>query len=284
MADNDMHYNGSSENINRTIPDINLPPVPPSTGPIGPDPGGSNWLLPEDTPEAALDYYGQVRFINASTYPVAVNIAIDDTVYASNSWFASVSEYGWVADGFHTVTVRRSFGPRTLLYQQTLPFVAGQMNTMILTDTSAGGMELINVSDSGCRNLPYNVSCFRFANMSYSGSDFDLLLSNGEMIFNHIDFQSVSPYKQAIAGTYRFMVTNSTLFPVPRDLPVIVISNVSQTIHSHRPLTTFDAELTAGQNMTAYVIGHTWSDAFPLQVIVVPDIDQTELQPFTATS
>ncbi len=288
MADNDMHYNGTSQNLNRIVTDSNFPPVTPpfpgGTGQIGPGTGGSNWLLPEGTPEVSSDYYGQVRFFNASTYPMPVNIAIDDTIYSQNSQFTSVSDYGWVADGFHTVTVRRASGPRTLLYQQTFPFAANQMNTMILTDSPSGGMEIVSISDTGCSNLPYNISCFRFGNMAYSGSDFDLLLSTGETIFNNIDFQAVSTYKQAVAGTYQFVVTNSTAFPTPRDLPIIVIGNLSSTSNNRMPLVTFDADLAAGQNVSAYVIGNSWSDSFPLQVVVLLDSVSSGLQPFTATS
>ncbi|MGL5437153.1 MAG: DUF4397 domain-containing protein [Lachnospiraceae bacterium] len=288
MADNDMHYNGTNQYLNPIATDIGFPPVTPpipgGTGSIGPGTGGNNWLLPEGTPEVSGIYYGQVRFLNASTYNMPVNIAIDDAVYSPNSQFSTISDYGWVADGFHTVTVRRATGPRTLLYQQTFPFMANQMITMILTDSSTGGMELVSVSDTGCSNLPYNISCFRFANMSYSGSDFDLQLSTGETIFNNIDFQAISTYKQAVAGTYQFNVVNSTAFPTPRNLSIIVIGNAGSAAAANQPLVTFDVDLTAGQNMTAYAIGNPWSADYPLQVMVVLDSVQSGLQPFTATS
>lgn len=272
MADQDAHYNGTNEinnaRTNQPIPGI--PGVPPTL----PSLPGQN---------VPGQFYGQVRFLNASTYNMPVNIMIDDTVYSPNSVFSTVSEYGWVADGFHTVTVRQATGPRTLLYQQTLPFTANQMTTMVLNDSMTSGMDITAVSDTGCMNLPFNVSCFRFANMAYSGSNFDLLLDNGDTVFNNVDFKTVASYKQAIAGTYHFRVVNSNLYPTPRALPIIIIGNISMPSSMRQPLVSFDADLAAGQNVSAYVIGNTWSDQYPLQVVVTLDGVKSNLQPFVTT-
>lgn len=302
MADNDMHNNGSDPNTNSPItrnpPDTHrfppvMPPLPWETGQM--DQSGQSgqgaagmWQVPVTIPAVPEfsrtpgQYYGQVRFINASTYNLPVNIFIDETIYSSNSQFGGVSEYGWVADGFHTVTVRPASGPRTLLFDQTFPFPAGQMMTMVLTDSSSGGLDMVSISDTGCSNLPYNVSCFRFANMAYSGSAFDLLLSTGETVFNNIGFQTVSPYKQAVAGNYRFVVVNANTFPTARVLPIIIVGGTASVAAINQPLIPFDANLVAGQSFTAYVIGNSWSSDYPLQVIVVPDSVPSGLQPFAA--
>lgn len=293
MADNDMHYNGSKPNTNspltRNPPDTHcfppvMPPFPWETGQAGIgicELPGTIAAVPQ-FPQIPGQSYGQVRFINASTYNLPVNIAIDETIFSANAQFGTVSDYGWIADGFHTITVRRATGPRTLLYEQTFPFVAGQMTTMVLTDNHSGGLDMVSVSDTGCYNLPYNVSCFRFANMAYSGSVFDLLLSTGGIIFNNIGFQVVSTYKQAIAGTYRFIVTNAITLPAPQILPVIIAGSTDSAAVITQPLITFEADLAAGQNFTAYVIGSPWAPDFPLQVLVVRDAIPSVLQPLAA--
>lgn len=214
-------------------------------------------------------YYGQVRFLNASTNGITVNISIDGTMYALNSRFATLSNYDWISDGFHTITVQRAGGLRSTLLQQTFPFTAGQKVTMVLTDSAEGGLELIRVIDTGCRNLPSTSGCFRFANMTYSGSTVDLLLS-GQTVFRNIRYQSVSSYKQALAGSYLFTAVTASSYTFIRELPIIVIGAIATSMNNRETLLTFNANIRAGRNYTAYLIGNTWSST-NIQVIIAED-------------
>lgn len=215
-------------------------------------------------------YYGQVRFLNASTNSFSVNISIDNTSYAVNSRFGTISGYEWITDGFHTVTVRRASGMRSILLQQTFPFTAGQKVTFVLTDAAPGGLDLVRVIDTGCNNLPVNSGCFRFANMTYSGTSYDLLLTGGSTIFRNVGFQKVSAYKQAVAGSYRFTITRSNSYGFIQELPVIVIGAVTSSFGINNAVLTFDTSIAAGRNYTAYMIGNTWSN-YNLQVMTVMD-------------
>ncbi len=215
-------------------------------------------------------YYGRVRFLNASTNSFNVNISIDNTTYAANSRFGSISNYDWIIDGFHTITVRRANGLRSILLQQTFPFTAGQKVTFVLTDAVSGGLDLVRVIDTGCNNLPSNSGCFRFANMTYSGSSYDLLLTGGSTIFRNIGYQKVSPYKQAAAGSYRFTITSSNTYGFIQELPVIVLGAITNSFGISNAVLTFDANISAGRNYTAYAIGNTWSN-YNLQVLTVAD-------------
>lgn len=223
-------------------------------------------IYPSITPQ----YYGQVRFLNASTNSFPVNISIDNSAYALNSRFATVSNYDWISDGFHTITIRRAAGLRSVLLQQTFPFVAGQKVTMVLTDGASGGLELIRIVDTGCTNLPYNSGCFRFANMAFSGSSYNLMLYGGETIFSNVRFQNTTAYKQAIAGSYQFYVTNSNAYAFARELPIIVIGAATSSGGLGNPLVSFQVDIMAGRNYTSYLIGNTWSDNI-LQALTVED-------------
>ena len=270
MAENDTHYNGTSdisdndaaaplpelEEEKAVYPDdaANIPvaplPDPGEGGPVYPGNStsgaiGGNWdwgnnsnnhwghhgnswgnsFLPLTPTNPAISprYYGQVRFLNASTNNFAVNITIDGTAYAINSRFGTISNYDWISDGFHTVTVRRASGMRSVLLRQNFPFTAGKKVTMVLVDSASGGLEMVQISDTGCNTRAYNTGCYRFANMTYSGSRYDLLLYGGETIFRNVAFQTVTPYKQAMAGTYQFYVTSSGNYSLLREIPIIVI-------------------------------------------------------------
>lgn len=295
MAENDMHYNGTpdteadqtdmdrrAENAENSfsgnqmtpMPDMNendsarwYNPITPTFPTFPVQPAFPSWPSFPGTPSQA---YSQVRFLNASTNGFTVNIFIDNMTYAQNSRFATISNYGPVADGFHTVTVRRATGMRSILLQQTFPFVSGQKVTMVLTDSASGDLEIIRIVDTGCRNLPANSGCFRFANMTYSGTRFDLMLANGATVFRNINFQSVSSYKQAAAGSYLFYVTNSNSYTFLRELPVIVVGVIAGSSGIRQPVISFSANIAAGRNYTAYIIGNNWSNS-NLQVLTVED-------------
>lgn len=323
MAENDTHYNGTSDisdnNAAAPLPELeeekavypddaaNIPvaplPEPGEGGPVYPGNdntgtiggnwnwGNGNWgnngnnssgngwntsffPITPTNPTISPRYYGQVRFLNASTNSFAVNITIDGTAYAINSRFGTISNYDWISDGFHTITVRRVSGMRSVLLRQNFPFTAGKKVTMVLVDSASGGLEMVQISDTGCNTRAYNTGCYRFANMSFSGSRYDLMLYGGETVFRNVAFQTVTPYKQAMAGTYQFYVTNSNSYSFLREIPIIVIGvNGSGTITGNNmaePLLSAQIEIAAGQNYTSYLIGNTWSD-MGLRLLTVED-------------
>lgn len=214
--------------------------------------------------------YAQVRFLNASTNSFTVTISIDNTNYAINSRFGTVSNYDSISDGFHTVTVRRASGLRTILLQQTFPFSAGERYTMVLVDTAQGGLSMRQVASTGCNNMNYNTGCYRVANMSYSGSAYDVMLYNQNALFRNVGFQEVTSYKQAMAGSYQFYITNTTSMTVIRELPILVIGAVTNSSFFNDPLLSYQVDIMAGSKYTSYIIGNTWSD-FGLQVLTLED-------------
>lgn len=323
MAENDTHYNGTSDisdnNAAAPLPELeeekavypddaaNIPvaplPEPGEGGPVYPGNdntgtiggnwnwGNGNWgnngnnssgngwntsffPITPTNPTISPRYYGQVRFLNASTNSFAVNITIDGTAYAINSRFGTISNYDWISDGFHTITVRRVSGMRSVLLRQNFPFTAGKKVAMVLVDSASGGLEMVQISDTGCNTRAYNTGCYRFANMTFSGSRYDLMLYGGETVFRNVAFQTVTPYKQAMAGTYQFYVTNSNSYSFLREIPIIVIGvNGSGTITGNNmaePLLSAQIEIAAGQNYTSYLIGNTWSD-MGLRLLTVED-------------
>lgn len=242
----------------------NIGIIPPTSGlrpvfpPFVPTPPSSNFS----------NSYCQVRFLNASTNTFPVTLYIDGNIYADRSRFGSSTNYEWIRDGFHTITVRRASGIRSILLQQNLPFSAGQKNTLILTDSASGGFNLVQTSDNGCQNLPSGYGCFRFANMSYSGSRFDLLTADGDVVFRTIAFQNLSAYKQAMAGTYLFFISSTSSYPFLQELPMLILGVSGNGTVIEQPLLSFPQTIRSGRNYTAYLIGNTWSD-YPLQTITL---------------
>ena len=266
-------YPGSGSNNDYGI----TTPVAPEGG-IPAYPGSTVWAPPvtvlpvfPSCPNCTISSgNAQVRFLNASSNTFPVNISIDNTNYAINSRFGTLSNYSQVSDGFHTVTVRRASGLRTILLQQTFPFSGGQRYTMVLVDTAAGGLNMIQVAANGCNNMNYNTGCYRVANMSYSGSSYDVMLYSHDTVFHNVGFQEVTAYKQAMAGSYQFYITNASTFSIIRELPMIVIGTVSGNAFGSEPLVSYQADFSAGSRYTSYLIGNTWADT-GFRVLTVED-------------
>lgn len=294
MAENnipDANNDAATNDITPTHPDTETESIPPvhtpeedtmqtvsedmSEPPAVPEELPMVSVLPENQSltyplSPSSQYFGQVRFLNASANSFPVTISVDQIHYAINSRFGTISDYDWISDGFHTITVRRAVGLRTILLQQTFPFVSGEKVTMVLTDSGSGSLNMVRVSDMGCANIPYGTGCYRMANMTCHGSSYDLMLYSGETVFRNVGFQQVTPYKQAMAGSYQFYITNSASFSVIREMPVIVIG--ISPIHgtASQPLASIQVDIDAGRNYTSYLIGNTWSN-HSFRVMTVED-------------
>ncbi|MDO4330112.1 MAG: DUF4397 domain-containing protein [Lachnospiraceae bacterium] len=252
------------------IPSMPSSPSVPSTPSMPSIPSMPSFPSFPGNPVMPSAAYGQVRFINASTNTFPVTFRIDGIPYSSNSQFGNVSYYQPVSDGFHTVSVNRTTGMQALLLQQTFPFTANQKVTMVLVDAREGGLEMIQVADTGCSNLPAGYGCYRVVNASYSGSSFDVRMYNGDTIFRNLRFTQISSYKRALAGTYTFYLTNANFSGVIRELPIIIIGAITGTSPLSRPLTSDNVTIRAGQNTTTYIIGNVWS-SYSLRMLTVND-------------
>lgn len=213
-------------------------------------------------------YYSQVRFLNASTNGLNLDVYIDNQNVFSGSTFATVSVYVRVSDGFHTVTVRRTNGP--ILYQQPLAFISGEKSTLVILDTAAG-VTLSKVSDMGCTNVPSGYGCLRVANMSYSGSNYDVRTFNNQVAFSGVSYKEVTSYKQTSAGSYIFFVTGSqAAFGSLNELSVILLTALAgscSTCGVVNPLLTFSINVQAGRAYTSYIIGNPWSNLFQVYTL-----------------
>lgn len=216
-------------------------------------------------------YYGQARFVNASTNGVTLDAYIDGRELFSGSTFATVSTYANVADGFHTVTVRKTNGQ--IYYQQTLAFVAGEKVTLVILDT-ANGVTVTKVSDMGCTNIPSGYGCLRVANMSYSGSSYDVRTFQNQIAFGGVGYKEVTSYKQAAAGNHTFFITGSQLSVSSfNELPIIILSAIiggsCTGCGVANPILTFSVNVEAGKAYTSYIIGNPWSNLY--QVFTLED-------------
>ena len=221
-------------------------------------------------PFPPISQASRARFLNAAALPFSVDVLIDGRLFWQNTSFGKISDYIPVTDGFHTITLRRSDRMRAVLYQNQFPFRGGQKFTFTAVDSPSGGVNLIQLADTGCTCQSCRFGCYRVANMSFPGSSFDIRMANGDTAFSRIGFTQASPYKQTAAGSYRFFVTEAASLRPIREMPVILQAFLSGSLMTPRPLLSYSVNVQAGKNYTTYLVGNTWT-SFPFQALTVED-------------
>lgn len=126
----------------------------------------------------------------------------------------------------------------------------------------------------GCTNVPAGYGCIRVANMSYSGSSYDVRLFNNQVVFAGVSYREVTTFKQASAGNYAFFVTGSQAnISSFGEIPVLVFSIISGSpcpgCAVNNPLLTYSVRVQPGNVYTSYIIGNPWSNLF--QVFTLED-------------
>ncbi len=138
--------------------------------------------------------------------------------------------------------------------------------TMVLLDTP-GGITLSRVSDMGCTNIPAGYGCLRVANMSYSGSNYDVRTFNNQIVFGGVGFKEVTTFKQTAAGNYTFFVTASQASLTGfAELPVILLTAITGGCSAcmvNDPIMSFGINVRPGRVYTSYIIGNPWFRSVP---------------------
>lgn len=259
---------------------ISLPVAPPDSAPVAPlpptSPTPSVPSFPAPSPGRPIfpnlpgsgSTFSETRFLVAATNNFPLRLSVDSSVYDTAARFGTVTGHGFVTDGFHTVTVRRANDLRAILFQKSFPFRAGEKTTLAVVDSGQGGMDVIQVSDSGCRNLAAGSGCYRVANMSFDGSSYNVLLDGSGTIFRNVGYTAVTPFKQAMQGSYLFSITSASCCRSFQELPIIAIGILGSGAAVSTPLLTVPVEIQAGKSYTTYLIGNNWSD-FSLRAVTL---------------
>lgn len=260
---------------------VALPIAPPDSTPVAPLPSRPSQPVPPNRPSrpnpgfpifpnvpGGNSEFSETRFLVAATNSFPISLSVDSSVYDTSARFGVHTGYNYLADGFHTVTIRRANDLRAILFQRSFPFRAGERSTLVVVDSAQGGMDVIQVSDNGCRSLPSGYGCYRVANMSFPGSSYNVQLQNSGTVFRNISYGTATSFKQALQGSYSFQVTNVSCCNGFRELPIIAIAVTGSGCAVSNPLLTVPVEIQAGRKYTTYLIGNNWS-SFSLRAVTL---------------
>ena len=171
-----------------------------------------------------------------------------------------------------------AYTPRTILFQQTLPFRAGELITMAVVHTSSG-LDLLRISDLPCDNRPAGRACIRAVNLCYGSPALDVFLDDGRLVFSDVGYKEVTAFRQARPQEYGFSILQAAWLPTPYptdietvgDLPAAASYDDSSDYGGARPLASFYLEAKANGIYSLYLLGR-WDGTPPLQVRVVESL------------
>lgn len=203
----------------------------------------------------------KVRFFNAAAGYGGLEVVVGGQQVSENVPFGGVTDYVYVPDGFQQVTITMVQEPGAVLLNKRMPF-RNCMNTTAAIINTSTGIDLMMINDEGCRMEEADRSCFRVANLSFTSPPLDVVLENGNPVFEDVRFKTVTEYKQAIPGEYNFNVmlarTAETLENNTADLimPEEPEEEGGYPAESESAYAYFFEEFEPGRRYTAYIIGN----------------------------
>lgn len=278
-------------------PGIDLPvaplPGPGEGGPVYPGTGGGEPVIPLPNPgEGGPVYPGSgviilpgiihpryctVRFLNAVADYDPLRIIVAPRQISNRVNFGGLTNYFHVIDGFRLVTITSAYAPYRILYQQTIPFRAGEIATMAVVRGNSG-LDLVRISDMPCNNIPRSRACIRTINLAYPAPPLDVFLTDGRLVFNDVAYKESTNFKQAMPRDYSFFVAKTQFIPLPNfqdietieQTPMVAPDLTLQGSDTVTPLVTFFVDARPGAMYSIYILG-TWYNSPNLRVRVVED-------------
>lgn len=219
----------------------------------------------------------RIRFFNAAAGYGALDINVGGIVVSNNLLFGLATDYVQVPDGFQQTTITMVQDPEAVLLNKRMPF-RNCMNTTAAIINTSTGIELMMINDEGCRMDEEDRACFRVGNLSYTSPSLDIVLENGNPVFEDVRFKYVTEYKQAVPGEYNFNVMLARTAETLKNNTVDIIMPESPQDEGGYPgevenaFTYFFEDFEEGERYTAYIIGNKDYDP-PLRVVTLEEED-----------
>lgn len=203
----------------------------------------------------------KIRFFNAAAGYGGLEIVVAGQMISNNLPFGHETTYTMVPDGFQQVTITMVQDPEATLLNKRMPFRNCMNTTAAIVNTSTG-IEIMMINDTGCRIDESDRACFRVANLSYTSPPLDIVLENGNPVFEDVRFKNVTEYKQAVPGEYNFNVMVGRMAETVKNntvdiiMPEIPVEEGGYPGEVEQAYAYFFEDFEEGERYTAYIIGN----------------------------
>ncbi|RKI71109.1 DUF4397 domain-containing protein [bacterium 1xD42-67] len=225
-------------------------PFPGEGGPVYPGNNNGTVILPGviRPPQSGT---ARTRFLNAAYGYPSFRISIGGRQFTNWLDYASVTGYGRVRTGYHTVTVMGRNG--RIYLQKTMPFHTNGLTTMAIIRT-AGGLDLLQIPDSCCP--PSNGwSSFRVVHLAYNSGPLDVLMSDGRVVYGDLRYKEAAAFRRIMPGIYRFFYADTDLTPMPGGLDIEGLDPAWLDIYPpHETFGSLYLNVSSGEIYTIYLL------------------------------
>lgn len=203
----------------------------------------------------------RIRFFNAAAGYGGLEINVAGQTVSKQLSFGTETEFSNIPDGFQQVTITMVQEPQAVLLNKRFPFRNCLNTTAAIINTSTG-IEIMMIHDMGCRIDEEDRACFRVVNLSYTSPALDVILENGNPVFEDVRFKYVTEYKQVVPGEYNFNIMLARTAETVKSNTVDIITPEIPVEEGGYPGETEDAyayffeDFEEGDHYTAYIIGN----------------------------
>ena len=194
------------------------------------------------------DQMGSLRFFNGTTAPFPIHISLDQIPFAAATLPTLATAYMPVEPGNRKGLLQNGSEPSVRLLEQPVSISQGSFSTAVLSDSSAAGLCLFQLTDMSSQEHTAQ-SCIRIFNGAMEGQPLTVAQCAGPLLWEQVPFGSASSYRFAEPGAVRFYTLSSS---------------------DREPLSSLSLLIRPGRNYTIYLMGNTWLPE-GLRMIPVPD-------------
>lgn len=178
------------------------------------------------------------RFLHASPDTPAVDVYVNNNIFARNLGYRGFTRYFSMAPGVYNIRAYAAGTTTDPLINVNLNIVPGSISTLAFSGYRSD-LSLETIDEPRQPILPYR-TYIRFANLSPNTSSIDVGLSSGRRLFDDIGYREVGQYLDIAPGRYTLQLMNS-------DTGEVILTVPNTNLQPGRFYTVYGIGLTGAQ-------------------------------------
>jgi hypothetical protein len=162
-----------------------------------------------------------LRFLHGAIDVSAVNIFVNNRLFARNIKFTEITEYMRVRPGRVNIRIIPTVGPNRPILDENITITPFYIATIVITGTEKE-LKLTIINDP---NMPplLDVARFRVSNLTEDVPRVDVVQANGKVLFRNVDRGVTTRYINMQPGRYRLHVKRAGTEDIVLRVPNVVL-------------------------------------------------------------